>query len=377
MGRCRVGASIQKAILVILFLSTLTACGVGDGDGENPEYIDVAYVTNHYSGAIHGFKISETGELTKIHAYPFSAGDSIIYIAITPNGKFLYTAGGTASVFKIDPSTGSLTWQSNPPLLGEAVSMYIDPSGRFLFDNWSTSGEYVTINGLRVLRINQVNGTLADAAGHGPAYINGSVAFDPEGKFAYMSSGLGFSVYAIDGETGALLETPGSPFPVSYDSGSDPFNVVAVHPESGFIYIASAAGISVFALDAVSGALIETEGSPFASGDSPLTLAIDPSGRFAYAASLPTPTLFAYVIDAATGALSEVEGSPYTLPATARSLAIAPSGRSLYVTIPEANAVRAYAINNDSGALTLIGGSPVQAGTAPYRIATIRIRQGA
>lgn len=371
-------APIQKAILVILFLSTLTACGVADGDGETPEYIDFAYVTNQYSRAIHGFKISETGELTKIRASPFSAEDSISYIAITPNGKYLYTAGGTGSVFKIDPSTGSLNWQSNSPLLEEAVSMYIDPSGRFLFDSWSSSGEYATINGLRVLGINQVNGTLADAAGHGPAYVNGSVAFDPEGKFAYMSSEfLGLSVYAIDGETGALLETPGSPFPVSYDRGSDPFNVVAVHPESGLIYIASAAGISVFALDAVSGALIETEGSPFASGDSPLTLAIDPSGRFVYAASLPTPTLFAYAIDAVTGALSGVEGSPYTLPAAARSLAIAPSGRSLYVTIPEANAVRAYAINNDSGALTLIGGSPVQAGTTPYRIATIRVRQGA
>lgn len=370
--------STRTVVCVILCLCGVSACGPGTGNEETPEYMDFAYVTNKSSEAILGFRISGAGELTRIFAYPFAAGDIILYIAITPDGKFMYAAGNPATIFKINASTGALTWLENSFDLNEAMSIYIDPLGGFLFKNWASSGEYVTIEGLSVLRIDRMTGALTATEGHGPAYVDGSVVFDPEGKFAYMTTEENdLFVYAIDPETGALSETPGSPYPVGSDRGMDPYNGSAIGPGGAYLYVAGSQGISVFARDMVSGALAEIEGSPFVSGNFPLTIVVDPSGRFAYAASLPTNLLYAYSIDPATGALTEVEGSPYVLPAMPHSLAMSPSGSSLYVTVPQANAVWVYTVDNDSGALTPLSGSPVQAGTSPERIVTIRIRQGA
>jgi len=120
--------------------------------------------------------------------------------------------------------------------------------------------------------------------------------------------------YAIDPNTGGLADIPGSPYPVGYDRDKEPFYSSAVHPEGKCIYLAGDSRISVFAIDAVSGALTEIEDSPVASGLFPMALSVDPLARFVYAASRDQNALFAYSIDPVTGSLSEAAGSPYPLP---------------------------------------------------------------
>jgi FG-GAP-like repeat len=69
----------------------------------------------------------------------------------------------------------------------------------------------------------------------------------------------------------------------------------------------------------VTGALIPISGSPFAAGSSPISMAIDPSDKFAYVvnrgASPADPsgnTVSGYTINGVTGALTPISGSPFT-----------------------------------------------------------------
>jgi DNA-binding beta-propeller fold protein YncE len=59
------------------------------------------------------------------------------------------------------------------------------------------------------------------------------------------------------------------------------------------------------------GALTAITGSPFAAGDGPSAVAVDPTGRFVYVANSSSGTISVFAITGSTGALSAVSGSPY------------------------------------------------------------------
>jgi 6-phosphogluconolactonase len=63
--------------------------------------------------------------------------------------------------------------------------------------------------------------------------------------------------------------------------------------------------VSAYRINASTGALGAVHGSPFAAGAEPGSVAIDPSGRFAYAANLRSNDVSAFRIDAASGALRQ------------------------------------------------------------------------
>jgi DNA-binding beta-propeller fold protein YncE len=55
-----------------------------------------------------------------------------------------------------------------------------------------------------------------------------------------------------------------------------------------FAYVANARGynVSAYTIDGTTGALTSVPGSPFAAGSDPQSVAVDPSGKFAYVANL-------------------------------------------------------------------------------------------
>ncbi len=88
------------------------------------------------------------------------------------------------------------------------------------------------------------------------------------------------SAYSI-GADGALTPVPGSPFA----AGSRPVSV-AVDPTGKFAYVANDGDNNVSAYSiAANGALTPVPGSPFAAGSRPLSVAVDPTGKFAYVAN--------------------------------------------------------------------------------------------
>jgi 6-phosphogluconolactonase len=87
---------------------------------------------------------------------------------------------------------------------------------------------------------------------------------------------------------------------------------------------------SEYRIDRSAGALKEIAGSPFAAGDSPWSLAVDPSGKFVYVANRGG-AVSGYKIDPSTGALRAIAGSPFAPGYGPVSVAVDPSGKFAYV----------------------------------------------
>ena len=205
------------------------------------------------------------------------------------------------------------------------------------------------------------------------------MAVDPTGKFAYVANANSNNVSAYSiGANGALTPVPGSPFA----AGTCPISV-AVDPTGKFAYVANADtnNVSAYSIGA-NGALTPVPGSPFAAGSFPSSVAVDPTGKFAYVANFgPDPldvpgTVSAYSIGS-NGALTPVPGSPFAAGYFTKSVAVDPTGKFAYVAsfglaspggffVP--STVSAYSIGSN-GALTPVPGSPFAAGLGATSVA--------
>jgi 6-phosphogluconolactonase (cycloisomerase 2 family) len=223
-----------------------------------------------------------------------------------------------------------------------------------------------------------LDATAADAAGGAPqdATLDADGAPDAEGdaaeaadstdggagagtEVAYIATYLdGVLAFRIDPATGHPDAIDGSPF----DPGGHLYGV-AIHPSGAFLYTADLdhGALQGYRIGA-GGILSPVPNSPLAVDGAPITVAVDPQGRFAYAGNYAAPSIFVERIDADGGALSPVDGSPFVFadgggPGFAFVVA-EPSGRFLYATQFGAPGIRAYAVDGASGALTEIAGSP-------------------
>ena len=80
-----------------------------------------------------------------------------------------------------------------------------------------------------------------------------------------------------------------------------------------FVYVADyySSDITAYSVDSSTGALTPVDGSPFAAGQNPFAVTVDPSGKFVYAVNYMSNEISAYAIDNSTGALAPVSGSPF------------------------------------------------------------------
>jgi YVTN family beta-propeller protein len=208
-----------------------------------------------------------------------------------------------------------------------------------------------------------------------------SIAVDPAGKFAYVTSGgcgggVGayVSMYTIDPTTGALASI-GPPVP-TYDYG-DSAGSVTVAPSGKFVYVTNSGdpwdpddgSVAMYTINATTGALSFTgtingncPGLCF-----PSSVVVDPSGKFAYVASggggFPY-NVDMYTINATTGALTSM--GTIAAGTDPVSVAVDPSGKFAYAVnenFGSAGNVSMYAINATTGALTSMG--TIAAGTDP------------
>ncbi len=365
--------------------------------GTSPIYITIdptgkfAYVANYNSHNISAYRIdTDSGALT-------SAGTSTLMIgtnnpdsiSVDPSGQFVYVANwgsNDVSVFTINATTGALTRAGAAIVAGtKPASIIVDPSGKFVYvANWGS-------NDISVFTINVTSGALTKvgttnvAAGTSP----NSVIIDASGKFAYVANlaSDNVSIYSIDAGTGTLTALT----TVTGRNGSRAIAMTkgteAVTYTPKFAYVANSLSntVSTYAIDANTGALSEVDqngsaaGTAVATGTSPGSVSVDPSGKFAYVANIGSNTISAYAIDANTGALSEIDqngsaaGNAIVAGPAPESVTVDPSGRFAYVTNSN-NTISAYTIDTVSGALTEIdqngplAGTTVSAGVTPRSI---------
>ncbi len=309
-------------------------------------------------------------------------------ITVDPAGKFAYVAslgceggvGGYVSMYTINPTTGALA-PIGPPVSTYGYGLYadsvtVDPSGKFAYvtnsgDVWDYAND--SDGSVAMYTINATTGALTSTGtinGNCPGLcLPSSVVVDPSGKFAYVADGgggsSGVSMYTINGTTGALssIGTIAAP-------GSIP-NSVAVDPSGKFVYMANAANatsatagsVSMYTINATTGTLVSI--GTIAAGTDPVSVVVDPAGKFAYVANSGSNEVSMYTIDPTTGALTSIGSiAAGTQPL---SVAVDSAGKFVYVTNFASNDVSMYTINAATGALTSMG--MIAAGSNPTSIA--------
>jgi DNA-binding beta-propeller fold protein YncE len=185
-----------------------------------------------------------------------------------------------------------------------------------------------------------------------------TAAIHPNGRFIYLATDAGsfgnVCAFAFDPVAQTLTPVPGSPFRAGIGTSS-----IALDPSGTFAYATNLddGTVSAFGVDAVTGSLTSVTGSPFAAGTYPISVVVESTGRYVYVANnspeAATGTISGFAINAATGGLTPLPGSPYAAPRGPWALAADPRGKYLYLA---ARRNQAYAINPGNGALTPVGG---------------------
>ena len=393
----------SKATLVpilALLLGMLAACGGssnstnggvngtnggGGADGSSlPPGTELLYVGDNI-GQIHGFSVdANSGALTPVSGSPFAvtnlAAASDVGLAADPSGTALYATsaglgGPNVVALTVNPNTGALTpVAANQTLPASPIQIAVDPEGK---------NAYVIANTAEVW------GFSIDARTHGltalpsqPTRLLGiphGITVDPSGAFVYISfegtAGGEIAGISRDTSTGAL-----SLFESSPTSGDSPQGI-RVTPDGKFVIVinqgtpsavCSVKCVSVFSLDPGTGALSEVPGSPFASGDGPGPVAIDPSGKFVFVGNTASNSLSAYTLGSA-GALTAMTGTPIALGSIAQpdSIAVDPADKFVYVSIVPRE-VSGFTLNSSTGALTAVTGSPFSVGQVTRDLVVVK-----
>jgi 6-phosphogluconolactonase len=178
------------------------------------------------------------------------------------------------------------------------------------------------------------------------------------------------SAYAINQASGALTAMSGSPFA----SGTSPASL-AVDPNGQLVLTANEGSnnVSVYTINGgnFGPVLNPVPGSPFATGTGPVALTVEPSSHFVYVVNKGSNNVSAFKIGT-NGAFTAVTGSPFATGTNPHAVVADPLGRFVYVAGGGAAApgtVTAYRINSVSGALTALTGSPFAAGLNPTSLA--------
>ncbi len=358
------------------------------------------YTANFQSNNLSAYAIdAATGALTTIPGAPFAAGTNPIAVAIDPLNRYVYAANfisGDISAFTIEGATGALTPIAGSPFAAAALgvnSIAIDPSGRFVY---VTGGCVCVIgtHGVAAYAIDATTGALTQVAGSpyeveldtgeaGPSQ-NGLITVDPRGKIVYVSDSNADNIAAleINPATGALTPVPGSPFEAQQEGVP---TSISIHPAGRFAYVALGGLFqnliykidSTFTVDpatfivrVVTGAPEFFAGTPFVLNSFSSSLAVDATGRFAYALDPIDNNIRGYSVNGQTGQLTAFAGTPFaTGGAGGLRLTTDVSGKFVYVANFTSNNISAFTINTADGSLVAIPGSPFAAGGNPRSIA--------
>jgi 6-phosphogluconolactonase len=237
----------------------------------------------------------------------------------------------------------------------------VDPSGKFVFTgnnkSFDVSG-FALASGSGALTALVPGPVRARKSPASLAVSSGTTAITYTPSYAFVADFEGgVPVLSVSSSKGSLTSVKGSPF------GTGTPRAIAVSPNQQFVYTANADSsntIGEYTVNTATGAL--TSVGTIACGDSPYSVAVDPSSRFVYAVAIDTDAVCAFAINATTGVLKAIAGSPFTADIVAPdSVAVDPTGRFLMVAegcCADTAGITVYTITPATGKLTAVKGSP-------------------
>jgi lactonase family protein with 7-bladed beta-propeller len=290
------------------------------------------------NNTLRGFAIdATTGALTPIPAAvwgPIQSFEVLSSAVISPNGSSLYLASYIPSV-------------TPPP---PALPIPVPPTARL------TQIAVAAQTGA----FNPVSSSEVTAAG----MIFYQLAKHPAGTHMYTRNsgpvGSLTSRFTLDGPSGLIGARTDFPTAAGFGVVVAPSSRVYFLELGGFLGPPPTPlpGNVVGYVDSATGAPSALTGTRWPTGgDNPLSITLDPTGRYIAMTNTGAPaTVTVMKIDAAQGSLTSVAGSPYTptvgtLPG---SVAFDPSGRFAYLPAGNPASVSSYAINVDTGVPTFV-----------------------
>ncbi|MFN0007400.1 MAG: lactonase family protein [Planctomycetota bacterium] len=286
-------------------------------------------------------------------------------MAVHPSGRFAYVSNlnsDNLSVYTINTQEGWLA-------AGNAVSLgagphypTIDPSGRFIYVTSQNSDQ------IHVFSIHQNNGSLTLVQLLPTGVQPSACATDPDGKFLFVAlrgnpvNGAGSAIQAYD--INAVNGTIAANVPSLSVNGTQPTDISMDPAHPRFVVSLERFDFVIpITFDTLTGAL--TLGVAEDTGDRPVAVAVEPTGRFAYVANRNDGTVSWFTIDQATGDLTPVNSISAGL--GTNSILSDPAGRFLYVLNTGSRILSQFQVLDDTGGLVLLESTVTRA--APNHVA--------
>jgi 6-phosphogluconolactonase len=329
------------AVGAALMLPVFTGCtgffppvnNSGGGTGATGNQV---YVVNQTTKSVSGFVVG-TGTLTAVNSSPIALTATPFAEVVSPNNAFLYIAGqGSISLYLVN-ANGSLSAPTGGAVqvAVTANSLAISPDGQWLIalDNFTQQ--------LDLFEINSSTGALTAAAQSPAAYSlhagagtwqPSMVRVSPDGTLIFAALGTGGDVVFSFNTTTGLATQVQSLVNVNASTGD---YALAIDPKTAYLYIAqsgTSGGIGVYSIGS-GGVLNSVTGSPFAAGSGTVSVVLDGTGTYVYAANRHDNTISGYTIIAGTTpaalSLTPLSGSAYQSGTSVQSLGIDRTGKYL------------------------------------------------
>ena len=235
------------------------------------------YVNNQAAAnTVSAYSVSSSGGLTQLSGSPFSTGgvgsNVVCYglnrITLSPANNLLFvtnTGDRTITSFQINPATGALTTVAGSPFATgltldncQGISLAATPDGKFLMA--SSNGQIQTFS-IAPTGALALLGTTANCCSP-----NASMVISPNGQFLAVSNETSVSMFAINAVSGALTPVLGSPFP---KTGSGTLSGLDFSCAADRLYGGEATGspalLDAWTVNTTSGVLTPVPGTPFQS----------------------------------------------------------------------------------------------------------------
>ena len=297
------------------------------------------------------------------------------FLALHPNGRFLYAAGessevggakqGGVTAFAIEPD-GKLKPLNTQPSGGNGpCHLAVDAQGRFVFTANYGSG---SVAALPIRKDGSLDAP-ASTMQHAGSSVNQQrqegphahcVNLSPDQRFL-LACDLGLDkvmIYQLGAKAHAL--SANEPAFATVAPGSGPRHL-AFDPRGKFVYVVNemSSTVTVFAYDARRGALrevqtISTLPKDFTGQSWCAEIAVHPSGKFVYASNRGHDSIAVFAAERRAGRLAPVEFQP-TQGRTPRHFALDPTGSWLLAENQASDNVVVFHVDTRTGALSASG----------------------
>jgi 6-phosphogluconolactonase (cycloisomerase 2 family) len=329
------------------------------------------FVSNGYdgTGSIASFTITPgTGALTMIGGTPVSLTDQPVAMALDPSGLYVYvtsygsggdlpdidTYGMTAGAVGALASTATLAVGDVP------YSIVVDPVGANAYVGYTVPTADSFVGGYSLSAgVLASTGNYDTGAGDTPY----GMALDPANKFLFETD----QSYSISGGLLTAIGATGLGLAGPYSYAVYP---VRLPPAGGYFYVTDNSTppgtVNAFAYSNAGAVTTVIPTAPALAsatvGVNPVSVAVDPLGRFLYVANAGDGTavpitVSGFTIQPGTGALTSVGAALNTSGATGYSgdpvaVVVDISGQYVYVANGDLGTVSVFTINQSSGVLT-------------------------